>query len=40
MFQFTPNEQLMSVFPAASKSHVPEAYAVLMYSEVFILIKS
>jgi 5'-3' exonuclease len=32
--QFFPMEQLMSVFPAASRSHVPEPWGTLMYDPV------
>lgn len=33
-FQFKPLEQLMSVFPAASKQHVPEPWSRLMFEPV------
>jgi 5'-3' exoribonuclease 2 len=36
--QFKPLEQLMGVFPAASRSHVPEPWGTLMYDPVSIVI--
>lgn len=36
-FQFNPMEQLMSVFPAASKQHLPEPWSTLMDDSVCII---
>ncbi len=36
-FQFKPLEQLMGVFPASSKQHVPPTWQELMYQPVSMI---